>query len=179
MRRLGPSHQEEHQRASDSRPDQPQRRRHAQLPLPKLGGVRNGDFLALFADGNVRLLKKGLEERTLVQLVTRDGGEVVAGFPLEKKEKKPTVVAPPKDEGVENLKRIAAAIHAHHDQDQRLPRSCLYTLRRGGPASAAPARVGMPRWPPGCVALRAAAAVAPAHVEALRLQRRLAGVPPM
>ncbi len=46
-------------------------------PLPKLGGLFDGDFNALFADGAVRFLKKSIDEKVLRGIITRAGGEVV------------------------------------------------------------------------------------------------------
>lgn len=48
--------------------------------LPKIGGTMFEDgFNALFGDGAVRYVKKSVAKETLKALITRDGGEVVAG----------------------------------------------------------------------------------------------------
>jgi hypothetical protein len=46
-------------------------------PLPKLGGLFDDGFHALFADGYVQFIKKGIDEKTLRALITRNGGEIV------------------------------------------------------------------------------------------------------
>jgi prepilin-type processing-associated H-X9-DG protein len=46
-------------------------------PLPKLGGLFPKGFNTAFADGSVRFIKKGVDEKTLKALITRNGGEVV------------------------------------------------------------------------------------------------------
>jgi hypothetical protein len=46
-------------------------------PLPKLGAFFNGDFNALFMDGSVRYVRKGIDEKILRALITPSGGEVV------------------------------------------------------------------------------------------------------
>ncbi len=46
--------------------------------LPKLGGFREGHFLALFGDGSVLNIKLDLDESILRALITRDGGEVIS-----------------------------------------------------------------------------------------------------
>ena len=46
-------------------------------PLPKLGGLFDDGFHALFADGWVQFIKKDIEEKTLRALITRNGGEIV------------------------------------------------------------------------------------------------------
>src|SRR5262249_24986216 len=46
-------------------------------PLPKLGGHFPAGFNAAFADGSVRLIRKGIDEKLLRALVTANGGEPV------------------------------------------------------------------------------------------------------
>jgi hypothetical protein len=46
-------------------------------PLPKLGGLFDDGFHALFADGWVQFVKKDIKPETLRALITRNGGEVV------------------------------------------------------------------------------------------------------
>ena len=48
-------------------------------PLPKLGGLFKGGFLALLADGSVRFLSNSTPLLTLQALSTCAGGEVVPG----------------------------------------------------------------------------------------------------
>ena len=55
----------------------------AKKPLPKLGGLFDGDFNVAFCDGSVRFLKKGIKEETLKQFITIGGGEVVDVKDLE------------------------------------------------------------------------------------------------
>lgn len=49
-------------------------------PLPKLGAFFNGDFNALFMDGSVRYVRKGIDEKILRALITPSGGEVVPNW---------------------------------------------------------------------------------------------------
>jgi prepilin-type processing-associated H-X9-DG protein len=49
----------------------------AKKPLPKLGGVFDDGFNALFCDGSVRFLKKTLKEDVLRALITANGGEAI------------------------------------------------------------------------------------------------------
>jgi RNA polymerase sigma factor (sigma-70 family) len=44
--------------------------------LPKLGGLFDGDFNALFADGNVQFLSRKADEKLLHAAITRNGAEV-------------------------------------------------------------------------------------------------------
>jgi hypothetical protein len=44
-------------------------------PLPKLGGLFNGDFHAAMADATVRIVKKGTPERAVRAAITASGGE--------------------------------------------------------------------------------------------------------
>ena len=46
-------------------------------PLPQLGGPSSDGFHALFCDGTVRLLRKGIDEKVLRALITANGGEAV------------------------------------------------------------------------------------------------------
>jgi prepilin-type processing-associated H-X9-DG protein len=46
-------------------------------PLPKLGGVFEDGFNALFCDGSVRFIKKTIKEEVLRALITANGGEVI------------------------------------------------------------------------------------------------------
>jgi hypothetical protein len=50
-------------------------------PLPKLGGTFPDGFYAAFADGTVRFIKNGTDEKLLRALITRNGGESVAELP--------------------------------------------------------------------------------------------------
>jgi prepilin-type processing-associated H-X9-DG protein len=52
----------------------------AKKPLPKLGGMFEGDFNVLMCDGSVRRVKKGIDPAVLRALITVSGGEVIA-FP--------------------------------------------------------------------------------------------------
>jgi hypothetical protein len=49
----------------------------SEKPLPKLGSARPEGFLALFADGSVRFMKKTTTEKVLRALITRNGGEEI------------------------------------------------------------------------------------------------------
>jgi len=55
--------------------------------LPKLGGIFNGDFNVLLADGAVRFVRKPFNEEVFRAMITRSGGEVVNFNDLEKKGK--------------------------------------------------------------------------------------------
>jgi len=58
-------------------------------PLPKLGGLFDDGFHAMFADGSVQFIKKDIKPETLRALITRSGGEVVDRYKLlEKKDNK-------------------------------------------------------------------------------------------
>ena len=46
-------------------------------PLPKLGGVYDGDFHVAFCDGDVCYIKKGVNEETLKKFITIAGNEKV------------------------------------------------------------------------------------------------------
>jgi len=46
-------------------------------PLPKLGGLFENGFNAVFADGAVLFIDKKIAEKTLRALITRNGGELV------------------------------------------------------------------------------------------------------
>lgn len=46
-------------------------------PLPKLGGLRSGDFLVALADGYVRPVRRQTSDATLRAAITRNGGEVL------------------------------------------------------------------------------------------------------
>ena len=48
--------------------------------LPKFGGHHQGGFLALFADGSVRLIESTIDKDALKALLTRNGREVVPQF---------------------------------------------------------------------------------------------------
>ena len=48
-----------------------------QAPLPELRGPYPDLFIALFADGSVRSIKKSIDPNTLKSLITRAGGEVI------------------------------------------------------------------------------------------------------
>jgi prepilin-type processing-associated H-X9-DG protein len=52
-------------------------------PLPKLGGIFDGDFNALFGDGSVRFLKKGIKEANLKKFITIAGAERTTEKDLE------------------------------------------------------------------------------------------------
>lgn len=45
--------------------------------VPKLGGMFDGQFHALFGDGAVRRMRKGIDSETLRRLIDRQDGEVV------------------------------------------------------------------------------------------------------
>jgi hypothetical protein len=46
--------------------------------LPKFGGLFQGNFSALFADGSVRFLTKDADPDMLRAAITRNGGEILA-----------------------------------------------------------------------------------------------------
>jgi hypothetical protein len=46
-------------------------------PLPKLGGLWKTGFHVAMCDGDVRNVKKTVDETTLRRFITRNGGEVV------------------------------------------------------------------------------------------------------
>ena len=46
-------------------------------PLPKLGGLFDDGFNAVFADGHVQFIKKTTKEKVIRALITRNGGEVI------------------------------------------------------------------------------------------------------
>ena len=52
------------------------------LAAPRLGGSMSDGFAALFADGRVRLIDRRVDERTLRNLITPNGGEIDLGGPL-------------------------------------------------------------------------------------------------
>jgi hypothetical protein len=49
-------------------------------PLPKLGGLFKHGFNAVLADASARFIKKGIDEKTLRALITRNGGELIGDF---------------------------------------------------------------------------------------------------
>ncbi len=55
-------------------------------PLPKLGGDLDGNFNLGFADGSVRWVKKGFDEKTMRLVITANDGEVVDVNKLFKRE---------------------------------------------------------------------------------------------
>ncbi|MSR54336.1 MAG: DUF1559 domain-containing protein [Gemmataceae bacterium] len=44
--------------------------------VPKLGGMFDGQFNALMGDGSVKKIPKGIDQKVLLDSITRDGGEV-------------------------------------------------------------------------------------------------------
>jgi hypothetical protein len=52
-------------------------------PLPKLGGLYDGNFHVAFCDGAVRYVKKGVKEETLKKFITLAGNEKVSQKDLE------------------------------------------------------------------------------------------------
>jgi hypothetical protein len=50
-------------------------------PLPKLGGTFPDGFYAAFADGSVRFIKNGTDEKLLRAMITRNGGEKITELP--------------------------------------------------------------------------------------------------
>jgi hypothetical protein len=50
-------------------------------PLPKLGGTFPDGFYAVFADGSVRFIKNGTDEKLIRALITRNGNEPIAELP--------------------------------------------------------------------------------------------------
>jgi prepilin-type processing-associated H-X9-DG protein len=46
-------------------------------PLPKLGGIFDGDFNVAMCDGSVRYVAKGVKEENLKKFITIAGGEVI------------------------------------------------------------------------------------------------------
>lgn len=55
-------------------------------PLPKLGGDLDGNFNLAFADGSVRWVKKGFDEKMMRAIITANGGEDVDPSKLFKRE---------------------------------------------------------------------------------------------
>jgi len=55
-------------------------------PLPKLGGDLDGNFNLAFADGSVRWVKKGFDEKVMRAIITANEGEVVDPNKLFKRE---------------------------------------------------------------------------------------------
>lgn len=53
----------------------------AAKPLPKVGGLHPGGFLAGFGDGSVRFLGDNLNQQTLRALISRAGGEQIPNIP--------------------------------------------------------------------------------------------------
>jgi prepilin-type processing-associated H-X9-DG protein len=53
----------------------------AKKPLPKLGGIFEGGFNVLMADGSVRFVKKGTDDKVLRPFVTPAGGETPGQLP--------------------------------------------------------------------------------------------------
>jgi prepilin-type processing-associated H-X9-DG protein len=49
----------------------------AQKPLPKLGGVFDGNFNVAFCDGSVRFVPKGVKDENLKKFITVAGGELI------------------------------------------------------------------------------------------------------
>ncbi len=56
--------------------------------LPKLGGLFDGEFHVLMCDGSVRRAKKDFDKDTFKMMVTRAGGEAIAGEGVFGKPKK-------------------------------------------------------------------------------------------
>jgi hypothetical protein len=52
-------------------------------PLPKLGGLFDGDFHVVFCDGAIHYVKQGVKEETLKKFITFAGGEKVSKKDLE------------------------------------------------------------------------------------------------
>ena len=50
-------------------------------PLPRLGGVFDDGFYALFADGVVRFIPTDINEKVLRAMITRNGGEKIETLP--------------------------------------------------------------------------------------------------
>jgi prepilin-type processing-associated H-X9-DG protein len=55
----------------------------AKKPLPKLGGVFDGNFNVAMCDGSVRFVKKGVKDEMLKKYITTAGGEVPGPKDLE------------------------------------------------------------------------------------------------
>lgn len=55
-------------------------------PLPKLGGDLDGNFNLGFADGSVRWVRKGFDEKVMRAIITANGGEVIGTEGLFKRE---------------------------------------------------------------------------------------------
>jgi hypothetical protein len=53
----------------------------ANKPLPRLGGVFDDGSYALFANGVVRFIPMGIDERVLRAMITRNGGERIDMLP--------------------------------------------------------------------------------------------------
>ncbi len=52
-------------------------------PLPKLGGIFDGDFSVAFADGHVQYVKKGVKDENVKKYITIAGGEAPEKNDLE------------------------------------------------------------------------------------------------
>jgi len=50
----------------------------AKKALPKLGGIFGGNFNILIADGSVRFVRRGFNERVFRDILTRNGGEMAS-----------------------------------------------------------------------------------------------------
>ena len=55
----------------------------AKKPLPKLGGIFDGDFNVAFCDGSVRYVKKGVKDEILKKYITIAGAELPGKNDLE------------------------------------------------------------------------------------------------
>jgi prepilin-type processing-associated H-X9-DG protein len=55
----------------------------AKKPLPKLGGIFDGDFNVAFCDGSVRFVKKGVKDEILKNYITTAGAEALGRNDLE------------------------------------------------------------------------------------------------
>jgi hypothetical protein len=55
--------------------------------LPKLGGIFNGNFNILLADGSARYVRKDFNKEALRAMITRNGGEPIGPDDLDKNEK--------------------------------------------------------------------------------------------
>jgi len=55
----------------------------AKKPLPKLGGVFDGNFNVAFCDGSVRFVPKGVKDENLKKYITVAGGEVSGADDLQ------------------------------------------------------------------------------------------------
>lgn len=109
----------------------------AKKALPKFGGPKHGDFLAMFVDGCLRLIPANADEKAIrcavqydnSQMFKNPGEEIKLPVEKEKKDKKPEAKLK-KYEGKEkanleessdNLRAIGVGLHAFHGAKNQFP----------------------------------------------------------